>query len=100
MAKSKTVDEEVVETEVVATKDDKQQKKADKKKDKKPAKEKKPGLFRKLRESWSELKKVSWPTFASVVKKTGIVILVVLLFTLVLFGIDYGLGWVYKLFLN
>ncbi len=100
MAKSKTVDEEVVETEVVATKDDKQQKKTDKKKDKKPAKEKKPGLFRKLRESWSELKKVSWPTFASVVKKTGIVILVVLLFTLVLFGIDYGLGWVYKLFLN
>lgn len=100
MAKSKTVDEEVVETEVVATKDDKQQKKMDKKKDKKPAKEKKPGLFRKLRESWSELKKVSWPTFASVVKKTGIVILVVLLFTLVLFGIDYGLGWVYKLFLK
>ncbi len=100
MAKSKTVDEEVVEVEVVETKDDKQQKKADKKKDKKPAKEKKPGLFRKLRESWSELKKVSWPTFASVVKKTGIVILVVLLFTLVLFGIDYGLGWVYKLFLN
>lgn len=100
MAKSKTVDEEVVETEVVATKDDKQQKKTDKKKDRKPAKEKKPGLFRKLRESWSELKKVSWPTFASVVKKTGIVILVVLLFTLVLFGIDYGLGWVYKLFLN
>lgn len=100
MAKSKTVDEEVVETEVVATKDDKQQKKTDKKKDKKPAKEKKPGLFRKLREAWSELKKVSWPTFASVVKKTGIVILVVLLFTLVLFGIDYGLGWVYKLFLN
>lgn len=98
MAKSKTVDEEVVKTEET-TKDNKQQKKADKKKDKKPAKEKK-GLFRKLREAWSELKKVSWPTFSSVVKKTGIVILVVLLFTVVLFGIDYGLGWVYKLFLN
>lgn len=100
MAKSKAVDEEVVQTEVAVTKDDKQQKKVDKKKDKKPAKEKKPGMFRKLREAWSELKKVSWPTFANVVKKTGIVILVVLLFTLVLFGIDYGLGWVYKLFLN
>ncbi len=100
MAKSKNVDEEVVKTEVVATKDNKQQKKTDKKKDKKPAKEKKTGLFKKLRESWSELKKVSWPTFSSVVKKTGIVILVVLLFTVVLFGIDYGLGWVYKLFLN
>ena len=101
MAKSKAVEEEVVDTTVEKSTppiDDKQ-KKTEKKKDKKPAKEKR-SFFRKIRESWSELKKVSWPTFANVVKKTGVVILVVFLFTLVLFGIDFGLGWIYKLFLN
>lgn len=63
-------------------------------------KEKKPGLFRKLKESWGELKKVTWPTFGNVVKKTGVVILVVLLFTVVLFGIEYGLGSLYRLLLG
>ncbi len=63
-------------------------------------KEKKPGLFKKIKDSWSELKKVTWPTFGSVVKKTGVVILVVLLFTAVLFGIEYGLGSLYNLLLG
>ena len=74
-------------------------KEKDKKKDKK-AKQPKKSLGSKIKEVNSELKKVSWPTFANVVKKTGVVILVVFLFTLVLFGIDFGLGWIYKLFLN
>jgi len=70
------------------------------KKAKKVKKEKKPGLFKKLKEAWSELKKVTWPTFANVVKKTGVVILVVLMFTVVLFGIDYLLGLLYNLFMS
>ena len=70
------------------------------KKAKKAKKEKKPGLFKKLKEAWSELKKVTWPTFSNVVKKTGVVILVVLIFTVVLFGIDYLLGLLYNLFMS
>ena len=77
----------------------KEQKKQDKVKQK-PKKERKPGLFKKLKEAWSELRKVTWPTFASVVKKTGIVLLVVLVFTVVLFGIDYLLGLLYNLFMS
>ncbi len=69
-------------------------------KDKKEKKEKKPGLFKKLKEAWSELKKVTWPSFATVVKKTGVVILVTVLFTVVLFGIDWLLGLLYNIFMS
>ena len=51
----------------------------------------------KVKESVAELKKVSWPTFPKVVKNTMLVLGIVLLFTIVLFGIDYGLSWIYKL---
>ena len=67
------------------------------KKDKKQKKERKPGLFKRLRDSWGELKKTTWATFGTVVRKTGVVLLVVLIFTAVLFGIDYGLGALYRL---
>mgnify|MGYP003293873412 CR=1 FL=1 len=55
------------------------------------------GLGKKAKETISELKKVSWPNFKTVVKNTGIVIVVVLVFTLVLFGIDRGLAALYNL---
>ena len=45
----------------------------------------------KLKGMWSELKKVTWPTFAKVLKNTGIVLAVVLIFGAVIFGIDFGL---------
>ena len=48
-------------------------------------------------ETFSELKKVSWPTFGQVVKKTGVVLAVVIIFTVVLFGIDYLLGLLFDL---
>ena len=96
-----------VETEAktLTKKEIKEQKKQEKLKQKeklakKEKKEKKPGLFKKLKEAWGELKKVTWPTFANVVKKTGVVILVVLIFTVVLFGIDYLLGLLYNLFMS
>lgn len=79
----------------------KEQKKQDKKKQKEKAKkDKKPGIGKKVKDSVSELKKVTWPTFANVVKKTGVVILVVLIFTVVLFGIDYLLGLLSKLLIS
>ena len=49
------------------------------------------GIGSKLKAMWSELKKVSWPNFAKVVKNTGIVLVVVLIFGAVIFGIDSGL---------
>ncbi len=50
------------------------------------------GIGSKLKGMWSELKKVSWPTFAKVLKNTGIVLAVVLIFGAVIFGMDFGLG--------
>ena len=60
----------------------------------KPKKEKKRrGRF--FKETFSELKKVTWPSFSSVVKQTGIVLGVVLVFLVVLMGFDMLLQWLY-----
>lgn len=63
---------------------------------KKPKKkDKKPGFFKrlggKIKDIFSELKKVSWPTFPKVVKQTGIVLVVVVAFLVVITAFDYGL---------
>lgn len=56
---------------------------------------KKPNIFvrigKKLKEVFSELKRVTWPTFPKVVKSTCVVLVVVLVFTLVVTGINQGL---------
>ncbi len=57
--------------------------KKDKKKDKKPNK-----IAKSLKDTGNELKKVTWPKFKDVVKQTGIVLAVVIVFAVVLFGID------------
>ena len=51
----------------------------------------------KVKETVAELKKVTWPTFPKVVKNTLLVLGIVLVFTVVLFGIDFGLSWLYRL---
>ncbi len=59
----------------------------------KNAKQKEKGkLRRKTRETIAELKKVTWPSFADVCKKTGTVLVVVLIFAVIIYGIDYCLG--------
>lgn len=64
-------------------------------KNKKAKKSGKPNFFvriwKKLREVFSELKKVTWPTFGKVVKQTGVVIVVVLIFLIVISLMDVGL---------
>ena len=92
---------ETAKTEIVADnktpeKSNKKDKKQDKKKAKKEARQ--GGLGKKLKETGSELKKVSWPTFGKVMKQTGVVLAVVAIFTVVLFGIDYLLGLLFNLF--
>ena len=57
---------------------------------------KKPNIFvrmgRKLKETFSELKRVTWPTFPKVVRGTCVVLVVVLAFLVVVTGINYGLN--------
>ena len=63
-------------------------------------KSKKPGLFKRIgrffAKSWSELKKVTWPTFKKVVSNTLIVLAVVLFFSLIVFGFDTGFMYLIK----
>jgi preprotein translocase SecE subunit len=62
---------------------------------------KKPNIFvrmgRKLKEVFSELKRVTWPTFPKVLKATGVVLAVVVVFLVVVTGINYGLQALLKL---
>ena len=55
----------------------------------KPKKEKK-RRGNVFKETFSELKKVTWPSFSTVVKQTGIFLVVLMCF-------DQLLGWLYKL---
>ena len=89
-------------TEEVKVQEVKQPKQANKQKNtkvgSKKKSEKKPSkIVKKFKEIASELKKVTWPNFSSVVKKTCIVLTVVLIFAVVLFGIDRLLAWLFDL---
>ena len=78
--------------EVVNQKDKQKADKAKADKKKKANGKEKVSLRRKTRETFAELKKVTWPSFADVCKKTGVVLVVVLIFAVIIFGIDFGLG--------
>ena len=58
---------------------------------------KKPGFFKKIKDTFSEIKKVTWPTLPAVVKNTCVVLVVVLAFTVVVTGINYGLQALFNL---
>ena len=64
------------------------------KKEPKKDKNKKPNIFvrmgRKLKETFSELKRVTWPTFGKALKATGVVLAIVLAFIVVVTGVNYG----------
>ena len=61
------------------------------------SKNKKPNWFRrvgaKFKETFSELKRVTWPTFPIVLKTTGVVLVIVGAFLAVVTGVDALLGW-------
>ena len=75
-----------------AVKEDKRAEKPEKKA--KKDKDKKPNIFvrmgRKLKETFSELKRVSWPSFGKALKATGVVLVIVLIFTVIVTGVNYG----------
>ena len=112
------VETEVKEVEVVETQTTKADKKASKKADKQVAekssknvkdnkaktknnkqKKEKKSIKKQVSEVWSELKKVSKPSFGKVVKNTCVVIAVVAICTLLLFGVDKLFSLVYNLLL-
>ena len=86
--------EEIVETaaEEVKTQPAKEPKAKKDKKDKKAKTDKKPGIGKRLgrffRELKAELKKVSWPSRAETLKKTGIVIRCVLIVGVIVWIFD------------
>lgn len=95
-----TPENEVVVEETVVDKTQQTEKQSANKKEKakkeKKNKKQKEHKVGKVKETVSELKKVSWPSFGKVVKQTLVVIGMVLFFTLVLFAIDQLLGLGYK----
>ena len=61
---------------------------------KKKDKVKKPNKVAKaIKDTGNELKKVSWPGFKQVVKQTGIVLVFVLVFAVVIFGFERLCSW-------
>ena len=50
-------------------------------------------IAKRLKETSSELKKVTWPKFTTVLKQTGVVLAVAAAFLLVVFGIDRLCSW-------
>ena len=69
------------------------------KQSKKKAKNDKPKRNR-IKEIFSELKKVSWPSFKKTCQQTGTVLVVVAVFMLVVLGIDSLLTWIINLIVN
>ena len=59
-------------------------------------KNKKPNIFRrmgaKIKEVFSELKRVTWPSFPTALKTTGVVLVIVFIFLFVVTGVDFGLA--------
>ena len=64
------------------------------------SKNQKPNWFRrvgaKFKETFSELKRVTWPKFGTAIKTTGVVLVIVAAFLLVITGVDSGLNALLK----
>ncbi len=69
--------------------------------EKKVKKNKKPNVFKrmwgKIKEIFSELKKVTWPSFSTVMKQLGCVLAIVVSVLVIIMLIDLGLGYLLKL---
>ena len=67
-------------------------------------KNKKPNWFKrvgaKIKETFSELKRVTWPKFGTAVKTTGVVLVIVLAFLVIVTGVDFGLLKLLELLTN
>lgn len=94
-------DKDLVEEGKKPAKNEKPTEKKSEKNEKKADKNKKPNFFvrigRKLKETFSELKRVTWPTFPKALKATGVVLVIVLIFMVLVTGFNYGFSELLKL---
>ena len=64
-------------------------------------KNKKPNWFRrvgaKIKETFSEIKRVTWPKLPTALKTTGVVLVIVAVFLVVVTAVDLGLAELLKL---
>ena len=88
MAKGKTLNENKTANDKAL-----KSKAVDKNKQQKKSKPQEKVKRSRVKETVSELKKVSWPSFAKTMKQTGMVISVVVIFMLLVIGIDQLLIW-------
>lgn len=51
----------------------------------------------RVKETFSELKKVTWPTFGKAMAQTGMVLGIVAIFAVLVFGVDALLSWLFSL---
>jgi preprotein translocase SecE subunit len=67
-------------------------------------KNKKPNWFKrtgaKIKETFSELKRVTWPKFGTAVKTSGVVLVITLAFLIIVTAVDRGLVELLKLLTN
>ncbi len=54
-------------------------------------------MGRRLKETFSELKRVTWPKLPDALKATGVVLVIVLIFTVLVTGVNYGFSELLKL---
>jgi preprotein translocase SecE subunit len=57
----------------------------------------KPGFGTRIKDFFLEIKRVTWPTAAKTFKQTSIVLGVVLVFAVILFGINFGFTELFNL---
>ena len=93
-------DKNNVDIQAEEVKKDKKQNNANKNQKAKKAKQNDAPKKNLAKESISELKKVTWPTFGDVVKNTLVVLGIVLACTAALFLIDRVLSWLYQLLIK
>jgi len=87
--------------DVKAVNDNKNKKSTNKNSNKKNANtEEKKTVGQKTKAMVSELKKVTWPTFGQTLKQTGVVIAFVLMFVVILLGVNALFGWLFDLIIT
>ena len=74
------------------------------KKAKKADKNKKPNIFvrmgRRIKETFLELKRVTWPTLPAALKATGVVLVIVLIFLVIATAVNFGFSELLGLLTN
>ena len=62
-----------------------------------PVKQKKTSLMKFIRETKSELKKVSWPTKKQLLHNTLIIVVFIAIATIILSVLDMGFSWLFSM---